>query len=153
MEWGARRGGVGGVHEVVALSELRQTALGRPLRVLEIGAGTGATTDHILERLREAVDGFEYTFSDLSPQLVARARTRFGDSPELRFEIFDLEAPPIQREACDVVIAANVVHATADVVTSLAHVARLLAPGGALLMLEGTEPPPWLDLIFGGTEG
>jgi NAD(P)-dependent dehydrogenase (short-subunit alcohol dehydrogenase family)/acyl carrier protein len=36
---------------------------------------------------------------------------------------------------------------------TLGHVRRLLAPGGALLLLEGTERQRWVDLTFGLLEG
>ena len=50
-------------------------------------------------------------------------------------------------------IAANVLHATADLRQTLTHVRELLAPGGELILLESTQPLAWLDLIFGLTEG
>ncbi|MEM9979303.1 MAG: SDR family NAD(P)-dependent oxidoreductase, partial [Cyanobacteria bacterium P01_D01_bin.2] len=53
----------------------------------------------------------------------------------------------------DLIIAANVLHATTDLDQTLAHVRSLLAPGGQLVLLEGTQPLLWLDLIFGMTAG
>jgi SAM-dependent methyltransferase len=55
--------------------------------------------------------------------------------------------------AADVVVAANVLHATADLARSLSHIRRLLAPGGLLVLLEITRKPRWLDIVFGVTEG
>jgi NADPH:quinone reductase-like Zn-dependent oxidoreductase/acyl carrier protein len=52
-----------------------------------------------------------------------------------------------------VVVAANVLHATADLGASLAHAHKLLAPGGWLILLEGTRRLSWLDLTFGLTDG
>ena len=49
---------------------------GRPLRVLEVGAGTGATTSHVLPRLDRST---RYVFSDASPMFVDRARSKFKD--------------------------------------------------------------------------
>ena len=53
----------------------------------------------------------------------------------------------------DVVIAANVLHATRSLRESLTHVRRLMAPGGKLVVLEGTRRVRWLDLTFGMTSG
>ena len=49
----------------------------------------------------------------------------------------------------DVVLAANVLHATRDLGESLSHCRRLLAPSGLLVLLEGMEGRGWLDLTFG----
>ena len=50
-------------------------------------------------------------------------------------------------------VAANVLHATADLRRTLGHVRSLLAPGGLLLLVEGDRPYRWVDITFGLTEG
>ena len=125
-----------------------------PLRVLEIGAGTGGTTGFVLDSLPA---GSRYVFTDLSPLFLERARERFGTQAGLECELLDIERDPIAQgfsaESFDVVIASNVLHATADLHTTLSHVRRLAAPGALLLALEGTAPLGWVDLTFGLTEG
>ena len=64
-------------------------ANGRPLRILEIGAGTGGTTSHVAPRLAGA--RVEYTFTDVGPLFVAKARERFGSHGFMRFAVLDLE--------------------------------------------------------------
>ncbi|MEO8057468.1 MAG: SDR family NAD(P)-dependent oxidoreductase [Burkholderiales bacterium] len=142
------------VAEVVAAAAAAHAA-GRPLRVLEIGAGTGGTTAHVLPRL--PAQGVEYTFTDIGPLFVARARERFGAHPFMRYQVLDLEREPQQQGLApgsfDLVIASNVVHATADLRRTLARVRQLLVPGGLLAMLEVTAPQRWFDLTVGLTEG
>ncbi|MEM1290506.1 MAG: SDR family NAD(P)-dependent oxidoreductase [Cyanobacteria bacterium P01_H01_bin.162] len=124
----------------------------RPLRILEIGAGTGGTTAHLLPQLQTA----EYVFTDVSPLFLQQAQERFGAYPGVRYELLDIERPPAEQgfqQPFDLVIAANVLHATANLRQTLAHVRELLAPGGELILLEGTQPVVWLDLIFGLTAG
>ena len=76
----------------------------------------------------------DYLFTDVSPVFTARAAERFRDRPFLRTRPLDLERDPLDQgleaRSFDVVIAANVVHATRDVRRTLAHCLRLLAPGG-----------------------
>ena len=126
---------------------------GRRLRVIEIGAGTGGTTSYLLPELAPVLD---YTFTDVSPLFLARASERFA-GPAFRTALLDIEKAPasqgIPSAAYDVVIAANVLHATADLAQTLANVRSLLAPGGTLLLLEGVVPERWVDLTFGLTEG
>jgi len=127
----------------------------RSLRVLEIGAGTGATTVSVLPYL--PADRSEYVFTDMSPLFMAKAQEKFAAHPFLRTQLLDIERNPAEQgfapHAFDLILAANVVHATTDLRQTLAHVKDLLAPGGLLLMLENTSPQRWVDLTFGLTEG
>jgi acyl transferase domain-containing protein/acyl carrier protein/SAM-dependent methyltransferase/NADP-dependent 3-hydroxy acid dehydrogenase YdfG len=127
----------------------------RVLRVLEIGAGTGGTTAHLLPLLRNVP--CEYVFSDVSRLFLEGAREKFNDFPFVRFSLLDVErSPEVQGFATqqfDLIIAANVLHATRDLRQTLAHVLSLLVPGGLLALLEGYQATRWIDLVFGQTEG
>ncbi|MFB1483786.1 type I polyketide synthase [Corallococcus sp. RDP092CA] len=128
---------------------------GRKLRILEVGAGTGATTSYVLPLL--PADRSEYTFTDLSPLLTARASEEFAAYPFVRYQALDLEKEPsaqgLDAGGYDLVLASNVLHATRDLRESLRHVRTLLSPGGLLVALEATEPTRWIDLTFGLTGG
>jgi acyl transferase domain-containing protein len=127
---------------------------GRPVRVLEVGAGTGGTTAALLDRL--PAGRTDYVFTDVSPLFLARARERFRHYPFLDYRRLDLTIPPAEQgfaeEQFDLVIASNVLHATADLRQSLGAVRRLLAPGGVLVLLEATGPQRLIDLTFGLTD-
>jgi acyl transferase domain-containing protein/acyl carrier protein len=128
---------------------------GRTLRILEIGAGTGGTTAALLPLLKPAAT--EYVFTDVSSAFLDAARTAFKGYPFLRYEIYnaelDLGAQGFAPGGFDLVIAANVLHATVDLRASVARAADLLSPGGSLLLVEGLGPTRWIDLVFGLTEG
>lgn len=138
-----------------AVATAMEAAQGRPLRVLEVGAGTGATTEYVLA----ALEGHDYTyvFTDLAPTLLRRAEQKFAGHDRIRYHQLDIERDPaaqgISVEDFDVVVAANVVHATADLRQTLANVRALVRPGGWAVLLEGSGRQPWLDLIVGGTAG
>jgi acyl transferase domain-containing protein/acyl carrier protein/ubiquinone/menaquinone biosynthesis C-methylase UbiE len=127
----------------------------RPLRVLEVGAGTGAATEYVLPILPP--DQTEYVFSDISTRFLSQARSTFSGYPFVKCEILDVERNPAEQgfAGCefDVVIAFNVLHATSDLRRSVRHVRGLLRPGGVLLLLENTEPAKWVDMIWGLTPG
>jgi acyl transferase domain-containing protein/SAM-dependent methyltransferase/NADP-dependent 3-hydroxy acid dehydrogenase YdfG len=128
---------------------------GRPARILEIGGGTGATTVSILAEL--VGKNIEYTFTDVSAAFLPRARGKFSHVPSMNYRVLDIENDPADQHfepgGYDIVIAANVLHATADLRRTMAHVRKLLAPGGFLALIEGVRPDRWLDLTFGLTDG
>uniref|UniRef100_UPI001358604E SDR family NAD(P)-dependent oxidoreductase n=1 Tax=Geminicoccus flavidas TaxID=2506407 RepID=UPI001358604E len=135
----------------VAAEAFAELLAGRgPAQVIEVGAGTGGTTAALLDRLRP---GDRYLFTDVSPAFVTAGTRRFG----LDGQPFDLERPlaeqGIEPGRFDIVVAANVVHATADLRQTLARIRELLRPDGALLLVENGRPMLWGDLTFGLTEG
>ncbi len=124
-----------------------------PFRMLEAGAGTGGTTAGVAEFFPP--DG-EYWFTDLSDAFLARARRKFGNNPAFQFSKFNLDLPaPEQLPAgqFDVVLAANVVHATRDVGATLDRLRALLKPGGLLILLESTTNHSHYDLTIAFVEG
>jgi acyl transferase domain-containing protein/acyl carrier protein len=125
------------------------------LRVLEIGGGTGGTTTFAAPVL--PADRTTYTYTDISPLFVARAQERFRKYPYLRFAALDIERDPetqgFQNGSYDLILAANVLHATEDLRQTMKHVRQLLTPTGTLVLLEVTEDEWWIDLTFGMTQG
>lgn len=128
---------------------------GQQIRILEIGAGTGGTTAQVLPSLPAAQT--EYWFTDVSRLMTTRAEQKFCDYPFVQYGVLDIEQDPQSQgfspQQFDVILAANVLHATADLQQTLKYVRQLLAPGGLLVLLEGTQPQRSLDLVFGLTEG
>lgn len=114
---------------------------GRPLRVLEVGAGTGATTRHLLPLL--PASRTHYTYTDVSAVFFDAARERFGGYDFLHFRTLDLDGDPAEQGfdlgTYDLVVAGHVLHATRDLTTTVARTASLLAPGGHLLAIEPTN--------------
>jgi NADPH:quinone reductase-like Zn-dependent oxidoreductase/thioesterase domain-containing protein/SAM-dependent methyltransferase/acyl carrier protein len=127
----------------------------RTVRILEVGAGTGGLTAHVLSRVSE--ERTEYVFTDVSPHFFSRAEQKFFDRRFVRCRSLDLEKPPIEQgfaaQSFDIVLASDTLHATVRIDETLAHVRALLAPAGLLLLLEIDRPTRWVDLVFGLTAG
>jgi polyketide synthase PksJ len=129
-----------------------------PVRIGEIGAGTGGTTAVVLPAL-DAVGGpAEYWFTDLSPAFLSKAEDEFGAGREyLRYGRWDVEKPGSGAQLAggrfDVLIASNVLHATRDVRQVVANLAESLRPGGLLVINEVTRKSALLTLTFGLLDG
>jgi acyl transferase domain-containing protein/NADPH:quinone reductase-like Zn-dependent oxidoreductase/SAM-dependent methyltransferase/acyl carrier protein len=127
----------------------------RTIRLLEIGAGTGSLTAHILPLL--PAQRSRYVFTDISPLFVQQATETFHDHTSAEFKVLDIErdiaAQGFAPHSFDVIIASDVLHATADLRQSLSEVRALLAPGGMLILIEAAKAPRWVSLVFGLTEG
>lgn len=137
------------------VSSAARNEANRTIEILEIGGGTGSATARLLPLLKGA--NVRYGFTDLSPALVGRAKGRFAKHPFVHFRVLDVETDPAEQglePGCfDVVVAANVLHATRRIAETLANVRRLLRPGGVAAILETTKSWWWVDLTFGLTEG
>ncbi|MBB0232744.1 methyltransferase, partial [Streptomyces calidiresistens] len=109
---------------------------GRPLRVLEVGAGVGGTTGTVLDAL--AGTPVDYLFTDVSRYFLTEGRAQFGE--RLRYGLLDIDADPtaqgLANGSLDVVVAANVLHNARHVGRALAALRELLAPDGLLVLVE-----------------
>ena len=132
------------------------------VRILEIGAGTGASTSSMLKHLKlpgptgQALFS-KYTFTDISSAFFVAAKELFKDVPNMEYRTLDISKSPAEQgfdgEKYDLVIATNVIHATKSLRESLENVNQLLAPGGRLLLHELFSPSKWPNYVFGTLPG
>ncbi|KAL1981732.1 hypothetical protein VTN96DRAFT_2289 [Rasamsonia emersonii] len=139
------------------------------LNILEIGAGTGSLTTAFLETLsplpsHEQSSGkssriSKYIYTDISAWFFEKAKERYKSWRNiLDFQTLNIEIDPQEQGFAkgeyDIVVAGNVLHATADLRKTLKHVRSLLKPGGRLILYEGIRqdflPTP---LAFGQLAG
>ncbi|NJP96328.1 SDR family NAD(P)-dependent oxidoreductase [Nonomuraea sp. FMUSA5-5] len=108
----------------------------RPLRVLEVGAGTGGTTASLLPIL--PAGRTRYTVTDAAEPALAQLRQRFSDVDFVEYGLLDLNGDLTEQAAggYDLVVAAGCVHLARDVTAALRGLATLLGPGGKLLIAE-----------------
>ncbi|MHC6085586.1 SDR family NAD(P)-dependent oxidoreductase [Ralstonia solanacearum] len=145
--------------EVVTDVARRHAEGDRPLRILEIGAGTGGTTAGLIDRLRPWQERIaEYCYTDVSQAFLHHAETHFAPgAPYLRTAMFDVSrACPeqgIRTDHYDLVIATNVLHATPDLRRALQHAKAALRHGGLLLLNEISDRSVFTHLTFGLLEG
>jgi SAM-dependent methyltransferase/acyl carrier protein len=137
------------------LKIVQESRPGRPLRILEVGAGQGTLTREVLPVLGE---GAEYWFTDVGRAFVLAAEEKSKGEGEGRcFAVLDITRDPAGQGFplgyFDAVLGANVVHATPRIAETLGHMRALLAPGGLLCLMETVRRHRWADLVWGLTEG
>ncbi|WP_313917340.1 SDR family NAD(P)-dependent oxidoreductase, partial [Tahibacter sp.] len=128
-------------------------------RLLELGAGTGATSEVIFDHIEQArLTIAEYAYTDVSPALIDRARHRYaGRAAYVNYRVVDIEEDlglqQIEVGAYDVLIATNVLHATRNIRRTLRNAKAALKANGVLVLNEITSHSLFAHLSFGLLQG
>ncbi len=122
----------------------------RPLRILEVGGGTGALAAALLPVLPP--DRTHYVFTDVTPFFLTPAAARFAHYDFVEYRTLDLNEPDAEPGTFDVVVAGNALHTAKDVRAALRSVSDLLSDHGRLLFIESHDPQV-LVLPFGLVPG
>ncbi|MEU3571652.1 SDR family NAD(P)-dependent oxidoreductase, partial [Kitasatospora sp. NPDC036755] len=147
-----------GTAALLAADRLRREP-GTRLRILEVGAGTGGTSVGMFAALQPYRDDIEsYVYTDLSKAFLNHARASYGpEVPYLDYRLLDIERPlagqDVPEGTFDLVIAANVLHATKDTRNTLRNAKAALRPGGWLLLNELSAFDLFSHVTFGLLEG
>lgn len=105
----------------------------KPVRsLLDLGTGTGRMIQLLAPRA-ERVVGLDASHAMLS---VARANLEAAGLASVELRQGDIYAPPLVRESFDLVVVHQVLHYLDDPARALSQAARLLAPGGRLLIVD-----------------
>ncbi|MCP3948525.1 class I SAM-dependent methyltransferase, partial [Herbaspirillum sp.] len=129
------------------------------IRRFEIGAGTGSTSEVIFEKLRPYKESIrEYCYTDISKAFLMHAEEEYGkENPYLTCKIFDVEKTVKEQGAdtagYDMVIAANVLHATRDIRQTIRNAKAVIKKNGLILLNELSANSLFLHLTFGLLEG
>ena len=128
-----------GAHVAELAAECREG-----LRILEVGAGTGATCDVILDNVNDLDPASlaEYHYTDISAFFFAESRARHRGDSRIIHHVLDLQDPGafIQLDSqFDVVVAAGVLNNVVDVVEVLSRMRRVLAPDGQIILSEAFQ--------------
>jgi len=100
-------------------------------RILDVGSGAGQIVKHLL---KYADRGAEITAVDLSSEMLRRARHRLRSNLP-RYIAADLTQLPFADGAFDCVTCGYVLEHVPDPRTGLAELARVMSPGGRMLLL------------------
>lgn len=97
-------------------------------RVLEIGCGTGAMTQHLLKQYPNA----HFTITDISPKMLAQTQKMFPNIANIEWSVMDGENPP-NNQKYDLIISNMVFQWFEDKQQSLTRLKERLTPNGQIL--------------------
>lgn len=126
-------------------------------KILEVGAGTGGTTLSILEAIGTSYSS--YTCTDLSASFFDKLAEKLPEvhGQRVDYKVFNAEKSPAAQGfvegSYDIVIAANVLHATRKLSETVQNARALLRPGGYLIAIEVTGKMLRETGFMGGLEG
>ncbi|MGD9719591.1 MAG: class I SAM-dependent methyltransferase [Pirellulales bacterium] len=136
----------GHIHMGDRLLRSRRFDLRGAKAILDVGSGAGQIAKHLL---RYADQDAAITCCDLSPEMLCRARTRLRSSVP-RFVAADLCRLPFADGSFDCVTCGYVLEHLPEARLGLAELARVLQPGGRMLLLttEDNFSGAWTSRVW-----
>ena len=114
-----------------------------PRRVLDVGCGTGYFLRALAQRIPETE---AFSGVDPAPNMVGVSRSAVKD-PRVRFDLGAAERLPYPDRAFDLVVSTTSFDHWADQSVGLRECARVLSPGGHLLLTDQFSELLWPTLI------
>jgi SAM-dependent methyltransferase len=119
------------------------------LRILEISASTGATTDAVIHRLKASISkqiNLDYLFVDVTNFFLTMVRERYEDCPWIHFQTIDINESLFEQglrtENADIVIATDALNNVRNINEIVRDLMQALVPGGWMLVTEPTREIP-----------
>ena len=126
----------------------------RSVKILELGAGIGGTSTHVLETLKEK--DVTYVYTDISDFFLDYAQEKFPYE-FLEYRVLDLDES-LQEQGCtyadfDIVLICNALHDAKDIPKTLGYIREVLKRDGHLVVLETVQNKRMQKVSFGLLEG
>jgi ubiquinone/menaquinone biosynthesis C-methylase UbiE len=99
----------------------------------DIGAGTGFITMGLVQA------GLQVIAVDQSEIMLAEMRQRFAEVDQIDYRLGDGETLPVEEASCDYAFANMYLHHTEQPDQAIKEIARILKPGGALVITDLDE--------------
>jgi len=138
----------------VLIRRIRDVADDRPLKMLDVGCGTGV----FASRVRAALPHVEVCGVDLVPEMLRKGLPRWRLDPGHVFPVRgDSERLPFGSRTFDIVTCANSFHHYPHQERAIAEMRRVLRFGGRLMIIDGYRDGLWgwfiYDVCVAGVEG
>jgi len=134
-----------GLHRLwkrVAVSAAAETPAAATGTIVDLAGGTGDLALALLQRLPQA----RIVLADASPGMVRVAEARAAGRIECR--VAEGEYMPFETRSVDAVMLSFGLRNMTDPPAAIREVARILKPGGRLVLLEFSKPSPWFAPFY-----
>lgn len=115
------------------------------VNIMEVGAGTGATTDRILQILSNVA--YDYYFTDNMKFFINAAKHKYCN-PSMHFLEYDINndfrKTGLLSNSMDIIIAPGVLENAKDVKFSIDNIIRMLKPDGLLIWIDPVKSLSWI---------
>ena len=129
----------------VLIGRIREVVGDRPARILDVGCGTGV----FASRLRAASPAVEVYGVDLVSEMLHKGRERWRSHRGHVFPVQgDSERLPFATGSFDIVTCSNSFHHYPRQDRAVLEMARVLKPGGRLMIVDGYRDSFWGWFIF-----
>jgi ubiquinone/menaquinone biosynthesis C-methylase UbiE len=141
-------------HRAIIARITQQFGVSRPIRILDVGCGTGV----FAERIRTALPQANVYGIDLVAGMLAKGRDRWQQHRGQVSPVqADSERLPFPAHSFDVVTCANSFHHYPNQQKAVCEMRRVLKPGGRLILVDGYRDAAWgwfiYDVCVAGIEG
>ncbi|MCM1508049.1 MAG: acyltransferase domain-containing protein [Ruminococcus flavefaciens] len=125
----------------------------RPLKVLEIGAGTGLVTWNAVPVIEKS--GGSYWFSDIGTSFIKKARKRSSENNYKCMEFCyidvtkDFYSQGVPEDYFDVIVSCNVIQATNDMINALEQCRKALRSGGMIALIQTVDGHHTSEMLYG----
>lgn len=99
----------------------------------DIGAGTGYITEGLVHR------GLNVIAVDQSEEMLEQMKSKFGTDSRIEYQQGEAECLPIENNKVDYAMANMYLHHVEDPLTAIKEMARVLKPGGKLVITDLDE--------------
>ncbi|MCK0471884.1 SDR family NAD(P)-dependent oxidoreductase [Halalkalibacter sp. APA_J-10(15)] len=135
-----------------------ENTLDDKVSILEIGAGTGGTSEIVFNHIDVMSNKVQYYYTDISQSFVSFGKRKYGSQREyVDFKVLDIERDVHEQgyhdKQFDIIIATNVLHATKDISNTIRNIGHLIKDQGLLLINEATEKSSFASITFGLLDG
>lgn len=136
------------------IRRIKAVAGDRPIRVLDVGCGTGVFAG----RIREALPQAQVWGIDLVSDMLTKGADRWKRHADAVQAVQgDSEHLPFAEGTFDFVTCANSFHHYPNQERAVVEMHRVLKPGGRLMLVDGYRDAPWgwfiYDVCVAGVEG
>ena len=127
------------------IGRIKMVAGDRPIKVLDVGCGTGV----FAERIRRAIPSARVWGVDLVSDMLIQGAERWQrHEADVQPVQGDSERLPFAEGAFDFVTCANSFHHYPHQDRAVAEMHRVLKPGGRLMIVDGYRDAPWGWFIY-----